>query len=85
MLSPTEVVAHPQLDARGFFAAVPHPARGTVRIPRSPFEVDGRRAGPAGPAPYRVGEHTRPVLERLLGYEESRIKDLLAQGAAYAP
>ena len=85
VLSPTEVVAHPHLEARRFFPSVPHPWRGAVRIPGSPFHLDGRLVGPSGPAPYRVGENTRSVLEGVLGYERARIDELLALGAAHAP
>ena len=85
VLSPTEVVALPQLEERRFFPSVPHPARGRVRVPGTPFQLDGRSLGPSGPAPYRVGEHTRIVLEGLLGYPPSQVTDLLALGVAQAP
>jgi len=85
VLSPTEVVAHPHLAARQFFPAVPHPARGAVRVTSTPFRLDGHPLGPRGPAPYRIGEHTRGVLEGLLGYPATRIDELLALGTAHAP
>jgi CoA:oxalate CoA-transferase len=85
VLSPSEVVALPHLAERQFFPTVPHPGRGEVRITRSPFQLDGRPVGPQGPAPYRVGEHTRAVLEKFLGYDPDRIEKLLALGAATAP
>ncbi len=85
VLSPTEVVAHPHLEARRFFPSVPHPSRGAVRIPGSPFHLDARAVGPSGAAPYRVGENTRSVLEGVLGYEQARIDELLALGAVAAP
>ena len=40
---------------------------------------------PAGPAPYRVGEHTRAVLTGLLGYKDRDIDDLAQAGAIEAP
>ncbi len=84
--SPTEIIAHhPQLESRRFFASVPHPGRGTVRVTGAPLHLDGQPVGPAGPAPYRVGEHTRPVLEGLLGYPSKRVDELLALGAAAEP
>jgi len=85
VLSPAEVVALPHLAERQFFPAVPHPGRGEVRITRSPFQLDGHPLGPRGAAPYRVGEHTRAVLEGTLGYDRERVDDLLAQGAVAAP
>jgi crotonobetainyl-CoA:carnitine CoA-transferase CaiB-like acyl-CoA transferase len=40
---------------------------------------------PAGPAPYRVGEHTRSVLTSLLGYKDQEVDDLAQAGAIEAP
>jgi crotonobetainyl-CoA:carnitine CoA-transferase CaiB-like acyl-CoA transferase len=85
VLTPAEVVALPHLVARDFFSSVPHAGRGEVRIPRSPFQLDGRPLTPRGGAPYRVGEHTRRVLEEFLGYGRARVDELVAQGAAAAP
>jgi CoA:oxalate CoA-transferase len=81
VLSPDEVAQHPHLAARGAFPTVAHPGRGSVRVTGSPFHVDGRPTGPAGPAPYRVGEHTREVLTEVLGYTPERIEELRALGA----
>jgi CoA:oxalate CoA-transferase len=81
VLSPTEVAAHPHLDARRAFPEVPHPARGKVRVTATPFQVDGQPTGPAAGAPYRIGEHTRQVLSDLLGYDGARIEALAAAGA----
>jgi formyl-CoA transferase/CoA:oxalate CoA-transferase len=85
VLTPAEVAAHPHLSARGVFPEVAHPARGRVRVTASPYHVDGRVVGPSGPAPYRVGEHTRAVLEGLLGYGPERVQALLQAGAIAAP
>lgn len=72
MLSPEEVVEHPQMAARSAFPEIDHPARGRVRVTALPFHVDGAPVAPAGPAPYRVGQHTRQVLTDL-GYSTERI------------
>ena len=85
VLSPAEVIAHPHVAARGGFPEVAHPARGSVRVTRTPFHVDGRPVDPAGPAPFRAGEHTRQVLAEVLGYPAARIDDLIRQGALAAP
>jgi CoA:oxalate CoA-transferase len=85
VLAPREVVAHPHLAARGFFPEVPHPARGVVRVTATPFQVDGRPTRPAGPAPYRIGEHTRAVLESFLGYAPARVAALRDAGAIATP
>jgi len=81
VLEPEEVVAHPHLAARGAFPTVPHPGVGSVRVTATPFQVDGRPTVPAGPAPYRVGEHTREVLSDVLGYSSARIDELDRAGA----
>jgi len=64
---------------------VPHPTRGSVRVTASPYHWDGRPVHPAGPAPYRVGEHSRLVLSGLLGYDAERIDTLIASGAVEQP
>ena len=64
---------------------MPHPARGDVRVTASPYHLDGRALGPRGPAPYRVGEHTRPVLEGLLGYPPARVDELARAGLVETP
>jgi len=81
VLTPEEVVAHPHLEAREAFPSVPHPARGAVRVTATPIQVDGRPSVPAGPSPYRVGEHTRQVLGEVLGYPAARIEELERLGA----
>jgi CoA:oxalate CoA-transferase len=85
VLEPREVVALPHLLARQAFPDVPHPSRGRVRVTASPYHWDGRPIHPAGPAPYRVGEHSRVVLSGLLGYDATRIDTLIASGAVEAP
>jgi len=85
VLRPAEVIAAPQLAERQFFPALPHPARGDVRVTASPYHLDGRPVHPLAPAPHRVGQHTREVLANLLGYDQERIAALLASGAVEAP
>jgi CoA:oxalate CoA-transferase len=84
VLSPEDVVDHPHLAARGAFPSVPHPGRGAVRVTATPFQVDGHPSVPAGPAPYRVGEHTREVLRDVLGYPPARIAELEQAGAVHS-
>ena len=85
VLRPDEVAVHPHLAARGAFPTVTHPARGAVRVTATPFQLDGQPVAPAGPAPYRVGEHTRTVLSELLGYKDRDIDDLVQAGVIEAP
>jgi CoA:oxalate CoA-transferase len=76
VLSPAEVMAHPHLAERQAFPLIDHPGRGAVRITAVPFHVDHGPVAPRGPAPYRVGEHTRAVLGDALGYSKERIEEL---------
>ena len=85
VLRPAELIAEPHLTERAFFPTVPHPTRGAVRVTATPYHLDGEPVHPQGPAAYRVGEHTRDVLARLLGYDAGRIADLLAAGVIAAP
>jgi crotonobetainyl-CoA:carnitine CoA-transferase CaiB-like acyl-CoA transferase len=85
VLRPGELIALPHLAERGFFPTVPHPARASVRVTGSPYHLDGRPVGPSGPAPYRLGEHTRAVLSGLLGYDDGRIAALAAAEAIQIP
>ena len=81
VLSPRAVSTHPHLAERRFFTEVPHPARRRVGVNALPFLIDGVRPAPAGGAPYRTGEHTRAVLENVLGYDDTRIERLRKAGA----
>jgi crotonobetainyl-CoA:carnitine CoA-transferase CaiB-like acyl-CoA transferase len=85
VLSPTEVVALPHLEARNAFPEIPHPTRGKVRVTAVPFHVDGHPSPPAAGAPYRIGEHTRAVLGGLLGYSAARIDELAQASVIAAP
>ena len=80
VLSPAEVVAHPHMKARQAFAEIPHPGRGTARVTAAPFHIDGAPVSPAGPAPWRIGEHTERVLREVLEYPAARIEALRAAG-----
>jgi len=84
MLSPEEVIEHPQMAARSAFPEIPHRGRGRIRVTALPFHVDHRPVAPGGPAPYRVGEHTRQVL-RELGYDAERIRALQAEQVIEIP
>jgi CoA:oxalate CoA-transferase len=85
MLSPEEIVAHPQMEVRAAFPEVEHATRGPVRVTATPFYVDHRPTHPGGPAPYRVGEHTRHVLTDILGYPAERVEALQRQRVVEAP
>jgi len=85
VLSPQEVIAHPQMEARQAFPEIAHRGRGTVRVTATPFHVDGAALRPAGPAPWRIGEHTSEVLTGVLGYTPARVDELRRAGAIAEP
>jgi len=85
VLHPAEVIASAHLAERQFFPTLPHRGRGSVRVTASPYHLDGKPVQPRRPAAYRVGEDTREVLSKLLGYDEPRIVSLLAARAIEAP
>ena len=85
MLSPEEVVEHPQLMSRQAFPEVAHAGRGSIRVTATPFFVDGRPTHPRGSAPYRIGEHTHDVLSGMLGYAGDRIESLRKLGVIEMP
>ena len=85
VLSPGDVAALPHLATRGAFPTITHRTAGEVRVTATPFHVDGAAVPPAGPAPHRVGEHTRSVLRGLLDYSDDRIEALTRCGAIAMP
>jgi crotonobetainyl-CoA:carnitine CoA-transferase CaiB-like acyl-CoA transferase len=62
--TPEELLACPQLEARGFWQEQHHPVAGTLRMPARLFHSTEDPQLPARPAP-RLGEHTAAVLGEL--------------------
>ena len=86
VLEPREVIAHPHLSsARRAFPRSPTPRAAACGSRRARITGTASPVHPAGPAPYRVGEHSRLVLSGLLGYDAARIDTLIASGAVEAP
>ncbi len=85
MLSPEEVVEHPQLISRQAFPEVEHRGSGRVRVTATPFHVDGKPTHPRGSAPYRIGEKTHEVLSNALEYSEDKIQTLRKLGVIELP
>ncbi|HEY6417547.1 MAG TPA: CoA transferase [Candidatus Binataceae bacterium] len=74
-----EAYTDPQLRYRGHFVELPHPVYGKTtvegaraKLSRTPAEV--RTAGPT------LGQHNQFVFEKILGYNEERISELVAAG-----
>src|SRR3990170_7072723 len=76
--SPLDFMNDPHIQARGFFAAVDHPALGSFLQAGSPFMVDGVRPSPS-PAPL-LGQHNQEVFGGELGLSASEVTALAAQG-----
>ena len=74
-----EMPNHPQLVSRGFFQRVTHPDTGDYPYAGVSWRLSRTPGRLGGPAP-RLGEHSRIVLERLLGMESGAVDDLIAKG-----
>ncbi len=85
VLTPHQVIEHPQLIERGAFASVDYRDGKQVRVTATPFQLDGLPTVPRGPAALRVGEQTQHVLETILGYEPERITTLARRGTISLP
>ena len=83
--SAEEVVASEHLAYRQTFHSIEHPGGGEVKVTASPYWIDHQPILAAGPAPYRIGEHTKAVLSDLLGYDANKLEQLLESGAVAAP
>jgi len=69
----------PQVEARHMLMAVDDPQVGEYRFARTPPHLSAAPELPANPAP-RLGEHTRTVLEGMLGYSADEVDGLVAEG-----
>jgi crotonobetainyl-CoA:carnitine CoA-transferase CaiB-like acyl-CoA transferase len=78
VLSPAEVVAHPQVVATEVFAVTDHPVAGKVREPRHPIDFSATPAEPIRPAS-ELGADAEAVLAEA-GYGSEEIARLKAAG-----
>lgn len=85
VLTPHEIIKHPQLLGRGAFPSVDYDNGKKVRVTATPFQLDGLPTVPSVGAPLRVGEHTQHVLENTLGYDAERIASLVEHGSISLP
>jgi formyl-CoA transferase/CoA:oxalate CoA-transferase len=73
-----DVVAHPQVRARGAIVETEHPSAGRVRVVGPPVRLSNTPGELRTPAP-RLGEHTEAVL-REIGVDPPRLAALRATG-----
>ncbi len=69
----------PQVEARHMLMPVNDPEVGEYRFARTPPHLSAAPELPANPAP-RLGEHTRAVLEGMLGYSAVEVDALAGDG-----
>lgn len=68
-------------EGRGARWTMQHPTAGSVDTVASPLQhMSGTPARPAGPPPL-LGEHTKAVLQDVLGYDDTDIEKLVEKGA----
>jgi CoA:oxalate CoA-transferase len=77
--SAEDVFACPQVQARHMLMPVADPNVGEFRFARTPPHLSAAAELPTRPAP-ELGEHTRIILERLLGYGSQEVDALAAEG-----
>jgi len=79
VFDPREASRHPQLAARHFFEEVAHPVVGAVRLPGLPFRYASVERWIRRPPP-TLGEHSRALLQELLGLDEDELAALEKAG-----
>lgn len=77
-----EVLADPQVKARGMMIEQDHPVLGRVRLPNLPFKFSDCDTSPRSPAPL-MGQHNRDIA-RKLGYAPSEVDAMVRDGVLYA-
>lgn len=77
-----QVLADPQVAARGMIVEQDHPVLGRIRLPNLPFRFSDSDTSPTGIAP-ALGEHNAEVAASL-GYSAAEIAALEREGVLYA-
>ena len=79
VLGVLDALSHPHAQAREMVVEADHPRAGRIRMLGRPLKFPGAAQTPLGPPP-TLGQHTREVLRQELGYDETRIDELVARG-----
>jgi formyl-CoA transferase len=74
-----EVLADPQVLHRQMVVEIPHPTAGTVKLLGVPYKLSETPASVRF-APPLLGQHTQEILSGMLGYSETEIASLQAEG-----
>jgi crotonobetainyl-CoA:carnitine CoA-transferase CaiB-like acyl-CoA transferase len=69
----------PQLRHREMYLPIEHPALGSYKAQNAPFKMSRTPAFNHLPSPL-IGEHTREIVEGLLGYSHAELRDGFADG-----
>ena len=77
-----EVLADPQIVARGMVIEQEHPVLGKVRLPNLPFRFSDCDTSQKVPAPL-LGQHNRSIASSL-GYSEAEVDALVRDGVLYS-
>jgi crotonobetainyl-CoA:carnitine CoA-transferase CaiB-like acyl-CoA transferase len=77
-----EVIADPQVAARGMMVEQDHPLLGKISLPDLPFRFSDCDTAPRSVAPL-LGQHNRDIAARL-GYSSAEVDALVADGVLYA-
>jgi formyl-CoA transferase len=78
-----DIFSDPHIAARKMLVTVDDPIAGPRQYARSPIHLSSAPEILASPAP-GLGEHTRPILRDLLGYDELEIERLEEEGVVEA-
>ncbi len=79
-----QIFQDPQVAARNIVEELNHPRYGIIKTIKLPFNYCDLRSEIKGPAPL-LGEHSREILSKILGYTEDKVARLLAEGVIRAP
>lgn len=77
-----EVLADPQIQARGMVVEQDHPVLGKIRLPNLPFRMSGCDTSITQVAP-ELGEHNAEIAASL-GFDAAQIADMQADGVLFS-